>query len=212
LSELRAILLIGPTGAGKTPLGDFLEAEGLWQSRCFHFDFGRAMRNAVDGGASDGVLSRAETDFLAGVLRSGALLEDGQFGIAEKILSSFVDARGIGGGDLIILNGLPRHVGQAADVGRLVRVVMVACLSCSPEAVLERIRTNAGGDRAGRRDDGLEAVRRKQEIFHARTLPLVAHYRSAGVRVEEFDVTVATVPEDVARAIGAVGIRETKPC
>jgi len=36
----RAILLIGPTGSGKTPLGDWLQAYGFCGHRCHRFDFG----------------------------------------------------------------------------------------------------------------------------------------------------------------------------
>ncbi|MDK1032856.1 MAG: hypothetical protein QGD94_12675 [Planctomycetia bacterium] len=102
-----AILLVGPTGSGKTPLGELLEERGLWEKRCFHFDFGRALRTVVEGGSDNGTFSRDELDFLAGVLRSGALLEDEHFHIAEKLLTSFIAERRITGEDILVLNGLP---------------------------------------------------------------------------------------------------------
>jgi adenylate kinase family enzyme len=40
----NAVLIVGPTGSGKTPLGEFLQQTGLWEKRCFHFDFGKALR------------------------------------------------------------------------------------------------------------------------------------------------------------------------
>ena len=40
----HALLLIGPTGSGKTPLGELLERSGLWGRPCRHFDFGERMR------------------------------------------------------------------------------------------------------------------------------------------------------------------------
>ena len=45
----KAILLLGPTGSGKSPLGDELEANGLNGRRCLHFDFGRRLRRAAEG-------------------------------------------------------------------------------------------------------------------------------------------------------------------
>ncbi|MEE8450650.1 MAG: hypothetical protein V3R99_02015 [Thermoguttaceae bacterium] len=43
----RAALLLGPTGAGKTPLGRLIEQRGLWGVRCLHFDFGDNLREVV---------------------------------------------------------------------------------------------------------------------------------------------------------------------
>jgi adenylate kinase family enzyme len=43
----EAILLLGPTGSGKTPLGQVLERRGLWGHRCSHFDFGDNLREIV---------------------------------------------------------------------------------------------------------------------------------------------------------------------
>ena len=60
--------------------------------------------------------------------------------------------------DLVVLNGLPRHVEQARDVDAHVRVEAVILLDCTPEVALERIRTNAGGDRGGRADDNVEVA------------------------------------------------------
>ena len=40
----RALLLLGPTASGKTPLGKLIEERGLWDFRWVHFDFGAQMR------------------------------------------------------------------------------------------------------------------------------------------------------------------------
>ena len=196
-----AILLVGPTGSGKTPLGELLQERGLWGKRCFHFDLGRLMREAVAGGCSGSPLSRAEIGFLAGVLRSGALLEDEHFHIAEKLLTSFIAERRITGEDIIVLNGLPRHVGQAEGIAPFVDLRVVVSLECDAEAVLERIGTNVGGDRAERVDDDVEAVREKLKTFHARTLPLIEHYETAGAAVVRIDVEARTTAEQMRDAL-----------
>ena len=43
------ILLLGPTGSGKTPLGDRLQIRDLWGRRCHHFDFGVRLRDVAYG-------------------------------------------------------------------------------------------------------------------------------------------------------------------
>jgi len=194
-----AILLVGPTGSGKTPLGDLIGSRGLWGSLAAHFDFGAQLRAAVSGDPPPG-LSAADLDFLRDVLERGALLEDERFPIAEAILSGFIAAHA---GDLIVLNGLPRHAGQAEDVGRIVHVQTVIELSCPAEVVLERIRANAGGDRANRTDDALEAVRHRLSIYAERTRPLVERYRVRGARIQTLTVGADTTADAAWRALKA---------
>lgn len=193
----RAILLVGPTGSGKTPLGDLLEAGGLGGRRCAHFDFGAALRRIARRDTLDGLLTRDEIEVIVNSLRTGALLEDEQFPIAEKILRAFIDARRLAPDDLIVLNGLPRHPTQARSVDSILRVETVVYLTCSPEVVLERIRSDAGGDRACRSDDDRKSVRERLETFALRTEGLVEHYRRSGARIETVEVSATTTAEEV---------------
>ncbi|MFO7900071.1 MAG: nucleoside monophosphate kinase [Planctomycetota bacterium] len=202
MARPEAVLLIGPTGSGKTPLGDRLERAGLWGGDCVHFDFGRRLRAAVRERPAD-LLSPDELDFLGRVLRRGLLLEDRHFHIARKLLSRFIEEHRsqLGRGSRLILNGLPRHLGQARDVDELVDVTAVIVLDCPPAVSVGRIRTNAGGDRDDRPDDRLDAVRQRQHDFEHRTRPVVEHYRRRGARVVELDVGVRTSAADLAAAL-----------
>jgi len=183
-----AFLLLGPTGSGKTPLGELIQERGLWQRPCTHFDFGDNLRRVVAENRPDEMVSREDVEFLRQVLRSGALLENEDFPIAERVLRSFLRGRQAGSRTAVVLNGLPRHVGQAEAVDAIVTVEAVISLDCSPETVLERIRRDVGGDRAGRPDDDPQAIRNKLRIFHERTVPLVQHYRDLGRRIETVSV------------------------
>ncbi len=195
----QALLLLGATGSGKTPLGDLLEQQGLAGRTCRHFDFGEQLRQAVAAERPPGDLTADEVEFLKGVLATGALLEDEHFHIAERILQSFIAARQMGADDLLILNGLPRHVGQAGDVDAIVDVRAVIRLSCTPDTIRRRIAVNAGGDRADRVDDDEAAVRRKLAVFDERTAPLAEHYRRRGAKIVTIDVTAEDAPEDICR-------------
>ena len=201
MEPYEAILVVGPTGAGKTPLGDYLEANGLWGKRCAHFDFGAQLRRIDDGDARSPGLSGDDVAFVGKVLRAGALLENEHFHIAREILVSFAQAKGLSAGGFLVLNGLPRHVDQARDVDSLVNVRMVVHLECSAETVSERIRLNSGGDRAGRVDDSLPEIERKLSIFRDRTLPLLTHYRERGARIEPVEVGVHTTPDEIHRKL-----------
>jgi adenylate kinase len=192
-----AILVLGPTASGKTPLGQHLERFGLWGRRCRHFDFGAQLRAAAAGDAVARLLSAEELAVIEQSLRTGTLLEDQQFPIAARILSGFLQR--IDRDDRIILNGLPRHAGQARDVAALVEVAAVISLECPPQIVCERIRCNAGGDRSGRCDDDLDAVTRKLEIYKQRTEPLIEHYHCASRPIYHLAVSMDTTPADAHR-------------
>lgn len=194
-----ALLLLGPTGSGKTPLGDALALDGLWGRPCAHFDFGAQLRRLVETNQPDDVVRADQLAMLGRVLQTGSLLEDEQLPLALRILDAFLAARCTQPSTLAVLDGFPRHRGQAEGIASLVDVATVVVLECRPEAVLARIAGNVGGDRAERVDDDREAVRRKLEIFHQRTAPLVDFYRRAGARIERIEVTAAMTPGD-ARA------------
>lgn len=195
----NAVLLVGPTGSGKTPLGGFLEQHGLWGRPCFHFDFGQNLRHIAMYGHPQ--VSEKDRCFLEDVLKRGALLENETFYLAEAILAAFVCDRQAGPGSQLVLNGLPRHVDQARDTDRLVNIQTVVHLVCTPEGVCRRIAENTGKDRTGRVDDTPEEIERKLTIFNRRTLPLIDYYRNRGVQICTVDVTADATPADMASRI-----------
>lgn len=197
MKRTDAILLVGPTGSGKTPLGKLLTQRGLRGRACSHFDFGEQLRRAASAEPPPPGLNSNDVEFIGALLRSGALLEDEHFHIAEKILRAFICEHIELDDGLVILNGLPRHVGQANDIDAIVAIEAVIHLSCTAEVVFERIRTNAGGDRTGRVDDDHAAISSKLEIFTRRIAPLIEHYRSRGVRIETIQVNAATTPQQM---------------
>jgi len=131
------------------------------------------------------------------VLRAGRLLERETFYLAARVLESFIAARNPASDAWIVLNGLPRHVGQAADVDRLLAVRMVVALDCPAAVVHARIRADSGGDRGGRIDDAPADIARKLDIFRDRTLPLVDHYSSHAIPVVRVAVRQNTLPAEI---------------
>ena len=193
----KSILLMGPTGVGKTPLGDLIEEQGLKGQRSFHFDFGRNLRKAANGLFPKTLISNEDVAFIENILVTGALLENDTFYIAEKILSAFIDEKQISTEDLIIMNGLPRHIDQAKDTEAMVSIQSVLVLACLPEVVCERIRLNTGGDRTNRKDDSLEEIKNKLDIYARRTLPLIAYFRDQSIPITDVQVDVHTSPQDL---------------
>jgi adenylate kinase family enzyme len=187
----RAILLLGPTGSGKTPLGDMIAQRGIHGIRCFHFDFGGELRSIAAGRYAAGLFSEDEIAFVKRVLQEGLLLEDEHFPLARKTFESFIQRNGGGPGGLIVLNGLPRHRGQAANMRDMVDVETVSVLECSAADLLARIKENTGGDRTGRDDDEIGLIQKKLETYRTRTAPLIEYYRNRGAAVLSVPVTAS---------------------
>ena len=192
-----ALLLIGPTGSGKTPLGSYLAQRGVFDTRCFHFDFGEELRTIIRTGRLPSPLTRKDYDYIEQVLSCGALLENETFYIAEAILRSFISKNSITKNDLIILNGLPRHLGQAEDVNRIVTIEFIFNLSCSPEVLKDRIMLNTGKDRTGRTDDSHKEIENKIALFNRRTAPLLDFYKNRGVTLYSHEIALNTTPKEM---------------
>jgi len=202
---IRAALLIGPTGSGKSPVGMLLERSGGFR----HFDFGAELRAAAEGERG---LSPSDAAYVRQLLAAHALLPDERFDLAEGILTAFLARSGFDPArERLVLNGLPRHVGQARALTATAQVEHVVVFECDAEAVRARVarRTRGEGlDHAGRDDDAPDAIARKLAIYDAETGPLVAFYeRQPGVRVTRLRVEAGTddaaLAARVAAALGA---------
>ena len=187
--------MIGPTGAGKTPMGDHIEKKGFGNNRCHHFDFGHQLRSvAVADSPPDG-FTKDDHLFIREVLDKGLLLENEQFHIAEKVISLFLQKKNFRENDLLVLNGLPRHTDQARDLGRTISIKSLVVLECPAEDVHARITQNTGSDRTGRTDDSIHMIRKKLEIFKNRTAPLIDYYADSGSYVFRIKVTASSTAE-----------------
>lgn len=186
-----AILLLGPTGSGKTPLGEEMERRGLGVRPCVHFDFGANLRKLAAGRGRNGRLNAADLARIRQSLATGDLFEDRDMPMIVRIVRSVAGARGIRPGTLLVLNGLPRHVGQARGLAGTVSVERVVLLEAEAPVIQERLRIDPGGDRSGRTDDSPEAVGKRLTDYRERTRPLLDFYGSLGVPVSKIGVTAA---------------------
>ncbi len=193
----QSILLVGPTGSGKTPLGAYFEEHGLNGKRCFHFDFGHQLRSIAGQGTPPEGLTEQDYAIIRAALEKGLLLENEYFFIAEKIITCFLYRNNFQENDILVLNGLPRHIGQAKDMEGIVEIKDVIVLECSPEDVCRRIRCNTGSDRTERVDDYIGMVWKKLEIFRRKTSPLIDYYANAGGAVYRIEITSSSTARDV---------------
>jgi adenylate kinase family enzyme len=134
-------------------------------------------------------------------LTTGALFEDAEFPIAVKIFRLFAASVEARSGNLIVLNGFPRHLGQARALEEDIAVEMVVLLEAAAEVVADRILRNAGGDRGGRADDSPAEIRKKLETFRERTLPLLDYYVMRRARIARISVTASSTAGDHLAAL-----------
>lgn len=196
-----ALLLVGPTGSGKTPLGREIERRGLYGRPCVHYDFGADLRAAAAAPEGAGPLEAEERTAVRASLSTGALFEDRDMPMIVKLLDRFMAANGQTPGALLVLNGLPRHGRQAGRLDGIVAVEGVVSLEADAAVIRARIRRDPGLDRAGRGDDDPEAVDRRLADFRARTVPLIGHYRERGVPVAVIAVTPAMTAAEMYAAL-----------
>ena len=204
LFPVDAILLLGPTGVGKSPLGDVIAQNGLFGRTCHHLDFGSELRGAISGDHKSAAYSTTELDFIHGVLERGLLLENEHFSLAKKIISLYLDRVGFAQHEVLVMNGIPRHTGQANDIATLAVIYAVVVLDCSADEVVCRIRENVGGDRTDRVDDNKELVDKKLSIFRERTAPLINHYTQRRCALYRISVSADMTPSDAYCRVSAL--------
>ncbi|MHB8845195.1 MAG: nucleoside monophosphate kinase [Nitrospirota bacterium] len=196
---IPAILLLGPTGSGKSPLGDHIARAGIFNRSAVHLDFGAELRSIAAGSPS--AFSTTELEFIGGVLERGLLLEDEHFVLAEKIIRGFLDRTGFDANSILVLNGIPRHAGQARDIDCIASIHAVIALDCCSDDVFCRLRENVGGDRTERIDDHDRLVAEKLRIYRERTEPLIDHYVRAGSTIYRMDISSSTTTDESYRKL-----------
>ncbi len=199
-----AIAIFGPTGTGKTPLGQCIEVRGLWGRRWRHFDFGEQLRRSADEAETGSPFTPAERHAVRRILEEHRLLRAEELWIAERILHGFEkDLRSSAVHQLqgVVLNGLPRNIQQAEVIEQYFDVRLILELSADPETISARLRTNRGGDRLGRSDDTPAAVARKLDWYRQETQPLIEYYRRSGIPAMQISISQDATPEQTYRAV-----------
>jgi adenylate kinase len=193
------LVLFGPPGAGKGSIAKFLELR-------------RGMAHLSTGDLIRAELGRPDSpvaDRIRAVVESGALVDDAT---VEEILAAKIAENA----PSMLFDGYPRNLRQAERLGEILaragRNLTAAVLFEVPDAVIVQRLSNRRScpvcgavynlltvqpkvegvcDRDGeklvaRPDDDEPTVRRRLELYHRETSPLVEYYRERGklVRVD----------------------------
>lgn len=184
-NKIKCLLLVGPTGAGKTPLGRVLEERGFQGARVHHFDFGEELRKIASNQTK---VSQDVADLVRTILAEGRLLTPEEYFIFLETLNEFIGRRRYKEGEFIVLNGFPRDLKQAEFIEGHLDIVCVINLSVTFEVLYYRLKHDPAGDRKGRTDDNPQLVAKKLAWFFERNIPLVDYYKRKGAKVLEIVV------------------------
>lgn len=174
MKKIKAILLLGPTGAGKTPLGKELEKKGFLHKRANHFDFGDNLRKIVSGYLP---FPKKDRVLIQNILKEGRLLKEEEFYLAERVLETFLTYKQYTPDSWLVLNGLPRNIYQALKLENITEIKYLIFLKACPSTLKFRLSADPAGDRKGRSDDLDKLVEYKLNWFQKETLPLIDYYK-----------------------------------
>ncbi|MBR4774694.1 MAG: adenylate kinase [Bacteroidales bacterium] len=186
----KFFILFGPPGAGKgTQAGALAERFNL----C-HISTGELLRSEIAAGTALGAKAKA-------------LIDNGNL-VPDEMVEAMIEAKfqSVDGVDGFLLDGFPRTVSQAEALDAMLSKngeSVTACLSIMiPDSLVhERIAHRALLE--GRADDARdEVVSNRIQTYHAKTEPLIAYYKSAGLYREVNGVgTIDQVRERIFQQI-----------
>ena len=184
------MILLGPPGAGKgTQAARIVENFGIPQ-----LSTGDMLRAAVAAQTPVGLKAKD-------VMERGELVSDD---IVVAIVSDRIEEADCAKG--FILDGFPRTVAQAGALDGMLKekgigLDVVVELTVDDGILIARIENRAKETGGARADDNAETLKKRLDVYHAQTAPLIDYYRKTGL-LKSVDGMQSI--EEVAAAIDGV--------
>ncbi len=186
------LILLGPPGAGKGTQAKIIEDK----YGCVQLSTGDMLRAAVAAGTEVGKQADA-------IMARGDLVPDE---IVVGIISDRVDEPDCAKG--FILDGFPRNVAQAEALDKVLdeknlSLDAVVEIAVNDSILVGRIEKRAAETEGGpRADDNVDALRKRLEVYHAQTAPLIGYYGEKGVlKTVDGMADIDVVSSEIAAAL-----------
>ena len=187
------LILLGPPGAGKGT-----QAERLVEKHeIVQLSTGEMLRAAVAAGTPVGQKAKA-------IMERGELVPDE---IMVSIISDRTDEPDCANG--FILDGFPRTIAQADALSDLLakkglQLDAVVEVKVDDAALLARIEKRAAETGGARADDNAETLKKRLDVYHAQTAPLIDYYAGRGM-LKSVDgmQPIDAVSEEIGRVLSA---------
>ncbi len=166
---MKNIVIFGAPGSGKGTQSDLL----IKKYGFGHISTGDVLRNEIKNGTELGKTAK-------GYIDNGQLIPDE---LMVSILASVYDGFGADHAG-VIFDGFPRTIAQAealkamlAERGHVVAAMIELDV---PEAELMK-RLIKRGQESGRSDDNEETIKKRLDVYHNQTSPLIDWYEKEGI-------------------------------
>ena len=165
---MKNIVIFGAPGSGKGTQSDLMvQKYGL-----NHISTGDVLRAEIKKGTELGKTAASFID------KGNLIPDDLMISILAKVYDSFGDHKGV------IFDGFPRTIPQAETLKKMLdergdKVAAMIELDV-PEAEL-MTRLIKRGEESGRADDNEETIKKRLQIYHQQTQPLIEWYKKEGL-------------------------------
>ena len=168
--NMRNIVIFGAPGSGKGTQSDkLIEKYGL-----NHISTGDVLRSEIKNGTELGKIAKQYID--DGMLVPDSLIVDMLAGVYD---SYGKDHKGV------IFDGFPRTVPQAEALKEMLaerghKVAAMIELDVPEDELMTRLLKR--GELSGRSDDNAETIKKRLDVYHSQTSPLIEWYENDGIR------------------------------
>ena len=166
---MKNIIIFGAPGSGKGTYSD----EIVKRYNMGHISTGDVLRGEIKNGTELGKIAQ-------GYIDQGQLIPDD---LMIDILAKVYDQHEAGKG--VIFDGFPRTIAQAEALKQMLterghELGMMVELVVDEQTLMERLLRRA--EIEGRADDNEETIRKRFEVYHAKTEPLAQWFEQEGIR------------------------------
>lgn len=169
-NNMKNIVIFGAPGSGKGTQSDLLiKKYGL-----NHISTGDVLRAEIKNGTELGKIAKQYID--DGMLVPDSLIVDMLAGVYDTYGPAHKG---------VIFDGFPRTVPQAEALKKMLadrghKVAAMIELDVPEEELMKRLIKR--GEESGRSDDNAETIKKRLDVYHSQTSPLIDWYQNDGIR------------------------------